>query len=219
MHYNPIGNIVKLMKALTTTSYALLGLLALRPWTTYELAQQMERSLSNFWPRAQSKIYEEPKNLVAHGLATAERERIGRRPRTVYSITEEGRQALRSWLDEPGAPRSMEWEALLKVFFADQGTKEQMLAQIRTIKARAEASHEQGRGFLREYADTGGPFPERLNIIGIMVSLLVGIDDAVLSWARWAEAEVSAWDDVHQPGDREIFRRLLERSERDVAGD
>jgi PadR family transcriptional regulator AphA len=26
---------------LTSTSYAILGLLALRPWTTYELAKQM----------------------------------------------------------------------------------------------------------------------------------------------------------------------------------
>ena len=27
--------------SLTTTSYAILGLLAVKPWTTYELAQQM----------------------------------------------------------------------------------------------------------------------------------------------------------------------------------
>ena len=37
---------------LTSTSYALLGLLAVKPWTTYELAQQMDRTMSRFWPRA-----------------------------------------------------------------------------------------------------------------------------------------------------------------------
>ena len=47
--------------ALTTTSYAILGLLAVKPWTTYELAQQMRRALGQFWPRAESKLYEEPK--------------------------------------------------------------------------------------------------------------------------------------------------------------
>ena len=72
---------------LTTTSYAVLGLLALRPWTTYELAQQMDRALGQFWPPARSKLYEEPKKLVTHGLAIATRESTGRRPRTVYSIT------------------------------------------------------------------------------------------------------------------------------------
>ena len=58
-------------RSLTSTSYAILGLLSLRPWTTYELAQQMQRALGQFWPRAESKLYEEPKKLVEHGLATA----------------------------------------------------------------------------------------------------------------------------------------------------
>ena len=44
---------------LTPTSYAILGLLAIKPWTTYELAQQMGRALSQFWPCAESKLYEE----------------------------------------------------------------------------------------------------------------------------------------------------------------
>ncbi len=55
----------------TTTSYALLGLLGLRDWTTYELARQVQRSLHWFWPRAERKLYDEPKRLVADGLATA----------------------------------------------------------------------------------------------------------------------------------------------------
>src|SRR5262249_58964926 len=91
-------------KPLTTTSYALLGLLRLRPWTTYELAKQVQRGLGWFWPRAERKLYDEPKRLVAAGLAAAAEERTGRRPRTVYSITPAGRRALRAWLAEPSAP-------------------------------------------------------------------------------------------------------------------
>lgn len=63
--------------ALTTTSYAILGLLSVRPWSTYELAQQMDRSLGRIWPRAQSKLYEEPKKLVRLGLAEATKGRSG----------------------------------------------------------------------------------------------------------------------------------------------
>ena len=33
------------MRKLSTTSYVILGLLALRPWTTYEIAHQMRRSI------------------------------------------------------------------------------------------------------------------------------------------------------------------------------
>ena len=56
------------MAALTSTSYAVLALLALQSWTTYQLAKQMERSLGWIWPRAVSRLYEEPKKLVAAGF-------------------------------------------------------------------------------------------------------------------------------------------------------
>ena len=75
----------------TTTSYALLGLLRLRPWTTYELAKQAQRSLNWFWPRAERKLYDEPKHLVDAGLATARAGATGKRPRTAYPITAAGR--------------------------------------------------------------------------------------------------------------------------------
>ena len=88
-------------RPLTSTSYAILGLLSLRPWTTYELAQQMQRALGQFWPRAESKLYEEPKKLVEHGLAKATVEHVGKRPRTVYAITPAGRKALKAWMPEP----------------------------------------------------------------------------------------------------------------------
>src|SRR6188768_4017130 len=102
-----------------TTGYAILGLLALQPWTTYELAQQVRRSLNWFWPRAERKLYDEPKRLVAAGLATATEEFTGRRRRTVYEITDPGRHALADWLAAEAAPPIWESEAMVKVFFAD----------------------------------------------------------------------------------------------------
>ncbi len=108
--------------SLTTTSYAILGLLAARSWSTYELIQQMERSLGHMWPRAASKLYEEPKKLVEHGLARVTRDDVGRRRRNVYAITAEGRRALAAWLEDPGAGPSLEFEQLLKISFADSGT-------------------------------------------------------------------------------------------------
>jgi len=39
---------------LSTTSYAILGLLDLRPWTAYELTKHMRRNLHYFFPRAES---------------------------------------------------------------------------------------------------------------------------------------------------------------------
>src|SRR5215471_13786531 len=120
---------------LTPTSYAILGLLALKPWTTYELAQQMDRALGQFWPRAQSKLYEEPKKLVAHGLARASSEVAGKRPRTVYTITPAGRRALAEWVPTSGAGPVLEFEQLIKVFFAEHGTKAELLATLAGVRA------------------------------------------------------------------------------------
>ena len=40
---------------LTTTSYAILGLLALRSWTAYELAKQMKRTLHEQFGQPQNR--------------------------------------------------------------------------------------------------------------------------------------------------------------------
>jgi DNA-binding PadR family transcriptional regulator len=66
--------------------------------------------------------------FLPYGLATAASESTGKRPRTVYSITADGRKALKRWLDSAPAEPSLEFEALVKVFFADGGS----LAQLRS---------------------------------------------------------------------------------------
>lgn len=204
------------MRPLSTTSYAVLGLLAVRPWTTYELAQQMKRR-SAFWPRAESKLYEEPKKLVAHGYATARRERTGRRPRTVYRITPKGRRALGRWLGEPPAPLQIQFEGLLKTFFAEHGTKEQLLTTLRRIREDQEERLAQGLAVGQEYRATGGgPFPERLHVIALTVRFLLDLSMTVHAWAAWAEREVERWRDVTRPARAADAIAILDRVERDI---
>ena len=196
---------------LTTSSYAILGLLALRPWTTYELAKQMAVSLRNFWPRAESKLYEEPKKLVAHGLAEVRTEHVGRRPRSVYEITGAGRDALGAWLDEPGAMATLEFESLVKVFFAEQGSKAQLVATLERIireQRRRAAVHAE---WARAYAGGRAAFPERLAVLGLVGPLQVAVDDTILRWAEDALATVGGWpDDLRRaapaPG---VFERVV----------
>lgn len=178
---------------LTTTSYAILGLLAIKPWTTYELAQQMDRSLKNFWPRAQSRIYEEPKRLVAEGLAKAASDTVGRRPRTTYSITAKGRRTLERWLTEPGGGPTLEFEALLKVFYAEHGRKQDALVNIDAIRRWADEQNAANIAFARLYRDTQGPFPERLASIILIGRFLTDFADMVNNWANWAASTVAEW--------------------------
>ena len=180
---------------LTTTSYAILGLLAVRPWTTYELAQQMGRALGQFWPRAESKLYEEPKKLVAHGLARASAEQVGRRPRTVYTITPKGRRALAKWVPKPGAGPVLEFEALVKVFFAEHGSKADLLATIERVRDEVAERAAQGVEISRGYLDGEGPFPERLPWIFLAGTFLDEYVEALERWADWAAGVVAEWPD------------------------
>jgi PadR family transcriptional regulator, regulatory protein AphA len=183
------------VKPLTTTSYAILGLLAIKPWTTYELAKQMEVSLRNFWPRAERKLYEEPRKLVAHKLATVQHETVGKRPRSVYRITPAGRRTLRAWLDEPGALASLEFEALIKVFFAEHGSKDQLLANLERIHAGAAARAMLDVQWAQHYLTTGGQFPQRLPVISLVGTLQAQLNHTILTWANWARQIVDAWPD------------------------
>jgi PadR family transcriptional regulator, regulatory protein AphA len=199
---------------LTTTSYVILGHLALRSWSTYELAQQLKRSARHYWPRAESKIYEEPKKLVAHGLASATREYTGRRPRTTYAITDDGRRALRRWLDEPGHPPLVEFEGVLKVLFAEQGTKEQLLSTLRSIREQAEQTRAEHMALAGELAHTGGPFPQRVHVNELVFKFMWEQTETVIRWANWAEQEVARWpDDIARAEGLDAGAAL-----RDVAG-
>jgi PadR family transcriptional regulator, regulatory protein AphA len=183
-------------KQLTPTSFAILGLLSIRPFTSYELAQQMDRTVSWFWPRAASMVYEEPKKLAAAGLATSQLSFTGDRRSTTYQITSAGRNALADWLDTPAAGMRMQFEAMIKVAFADAGDINQLRTAIRDIRSDAEARLTELRDRSTQYASTGGPFPGRLPVVAITGKLLMGQYEAVVRWAQWAEDAIGEWGGV-----------------------
>jgi PadR family transcriptional regulator AphA len=102
---------------LTSTSYAVLGLLdLLGEATPYDLKQALELSIENFWPVPHTTFYEEPSRLAKAGYLSVEQEAGGRR-RKRYALTEDGRRALREWADSPEtAPPQLRDEGMLKIF-------------------------------------------------------------------------------------------------------
>jgi len=203
-------------RELTTTSYAILGLLAIRAWSTYELAQQMRRNLHYFWPRAESNLYAEPKRLVDGGLAEARSEPVGKRRRTVYSITAKGRKALESWLAEPAAASRLESEAMVKLMFAPYGSKEDLLDHLNRFLGDVKTRQDALRAIFREYLDGEDPFPERVHINVLCYRLIWEYTNAAASWATWALASVAGWPDVKAPANRGELMQILEKA---LAGD
>lgn len=198
--------------SLTTTSFAILGLLSTRPWSTYELARQMGRSLGHMWPRAESKLYEEPKKLVAHGLASATTETVGRRTRTVYAITPSGRAALAEWLSTPSAGPVLESEHLLKVFFADAGTTADLRATLRAAHQWAVERSAESTAVGRQYLAGEGPFPERMALQQLTVRFLNDFYALVESWALWADQVIAEWPE--RPADAAVDVALVRENVR-----
>lgn len=205
---------------LTTTSYAVLGLLSIKSWSSYELTQQMDRSLGRMWPRATSKLYEEPKKLVEHGFAKVSDESIGRRPRSVYTITPRGRRALAAWLGEPSAGPVLEYEQLLKVFFAESGSKADLLATLGAAATWAEAQLAESAAVGEAYLAGDGPFPERLPILALSSRFLTDFYALVHQWAEWSAGVVATWPEnpADAPYDESLHRETLARARRLTPG-
>jgi PadR family transcriptional regulator, regulatory protein AphA len=199
-------------RSLTTSSYAILGLLAIQPWATYDLAKLMRRSLHFFWPRAESNLYAEPKRLVELGMAEADEEWNGDRKRTVYSITERGRAALGEWLATETAGQRLESEPHLRVLYANYGTPDDLLATIDRIETDAEATIEHYGRLCEEYARGEGLFPDRIHVNALLATLSIAQARAAADWARWARDAVSEWTTTETPDVDWAVRTMRERA-------
>jgi hypothetical protein len=100
---------------------------------------------------------------------------------------------LQAWLDQPGALASLEFEALIKVFFAENGSKEQLLANLERIYAGATARALLDAQWAQHYLTTGGQFPQRLAVISLVGTLQAQLNHSVMAWAGWARQLVDSW--------------------------
>lgn len=178
---------------LTTSSYAVLGLLAIQPWTGYELTQQATRSLRFAWPKSERLLYSEPKKLVEHGLAATHNESNGKRTRAVYTITDAGRSALSEWTTTSPQPPALEAEALLRLLFAENGSSTDLIAALDTMAFDAAELHEQVTTINVGYLDGEHPFPERTHLSVLFATFQLELFDLIIKWVAFAKTEISAW--------------------------
>lgn len=183
-------------RRLTTTSYALLTQLSLRPWSTYELANQSARYFRYVWPRAESAIYREVKQLAAAGLVEARKEFVGKRPRTVYSITEEGLRELRAWFDVPPTPFAMEFEGMLRLFGAPVADTDQVQRAIEQVRHDVQEMMNFGGAVKREYLDGRGALQEQTYVRALAIDFFVSLMNTVHDWTDRTLAEIERWDDL-----------------------
>lgn len=194
---------------LTTTSCVLLSHLAMKPWSAYELAVQRQRYFRYFWPRAQRALYGELKRLTALGYASAETAHTGRRARTVYSITDRGREALREWLVQPLTPIALEFEALLRIFASPLGSKDQLLRTLAQLRIEVDEMTAFNDGIAQEYIDGRAPFQHEAHVRTLVVDFMTDWMAAIDRWLERTTAEVDGWQDLTPDGKQERARARL----------
>lgn len=108
--------------SLKSSSVPILGLLTWRPMAGYELKQQIQDSLGNFWSESFGQIYPQLRLLNDTKLIEEipDNKPSGKLKNT-YAITQAGRDALKEWISLAPASRPPRDELLLKVFFATEG--------------------------------------------------------------------------------------------------
>ncbi len=111
----------------TAVTPVILGFLASRPRSGYEIKAAVDRSTRFFWAGSYGQIYPELRRLEREGLVEGEDAPNGRRARRVYRLTAAGRDALEAWLVGPIVTVELRDESLLRLFFADELPREQAL--------------------------------------------------------------------------------------------
>jgi DNA-binding PadR family transcriptional regulator len=192
------------------TAHALLGLLAMRTWTAYELTQQMRRALRYAWPRTEANIYNEIRRLVPRGLASSVEEESGGRVRARYQITDEGRVALAEWLRTPPTPVHVQFETLLRLFLADQGSLDELQDTIAETRRQTVEAIAEVLPVVEDYAKENPPFPDRAHLNVLFIAFIADFFQTVLSWCDDAEQEISTWPRAAGVGHTAGTRRMVD---------
>lgn len=117
---------------LSATGRVILGFIAGQPRSGYDIKAMVDKSTRFFWAASYGQIYPELKRLAERGLIEGSDHSQGERPRTVYSITEQGREVLAAWMGSGEQVHELRDEALLKLFFSGQAPLEELIGVLET---------------------------------------------------------------------------------------
>ena len=99
---------------------AILACLTERPMTGYELAKTFDSSIGFFWKANHQQIYRELSRLRDRGhVQGREVVQSGKPNKLVYTLTPEGRAALKHWAARPSVPPSIKDDLLVRLCALD----------------------------------------------------------------------------------------------------
>jgi DNA-binding PadR family transcriptional regulator len=118
---------------LTLFSYMLLGLVGRGGAAPYDLRRMVQHGRIYDWA-GESQYYVEPKRLATLGYLEARKEPGRTRERTVYTLTEKGREALREWSRTPVHFPRLQHEAHIRLLVADLVEERDVRESLATLR-------------------------------------------------------------------------------------
>jgi DNA-binding PadR family transcriptional regulator len=168
---------------------AILACLTERPMTGYELAKTFDSSIGFFWKADHQQIYRELSRLRDRGyIQGREVVQSGKPNKLVYTLTSEGRAALKQWAARPSSPPSIKDDLLVRLYAMDSVDIEPLRAD---LMARLE--HHRDR-FLRYERILNKRFPDGTASAadtGKLLGLRIGLRHERMV-AEWCEEAINA---------------------------
>jgi DNA-binding PadR family transcriptional regulator len=118
---------------LSLFSYEILGLVGRGGASAHDLLQMARRGRILDWA-GESQYYVEPKRLARFGYLDAHKAPGKTRERTVYTLTDEGLQALRDYAETPVTFTPLKSDPLLRMLIADLVGEEVTRKSVATLR-------------------------------------------------------------------------------------
>ena len=165
--------------------YAVLGLLADRPRTGYDLARTFDGSLAHVWPASHSQIYPVLARLADGGLIR--QSASGPRGKRIYEITRAGLEEIRAWLrTEPD--HGSRNPAFLRVFFL------WLMEPDEAIRFLEDEARVHEATLLEFEAGAAGSPSDREGAWAFRLALEWGIryERGIIEWNAWARDQIAS---------------------------
>ncbi|TWB94661.1 PadR family transcriptional regulator [Bradyrhizobium macuxiense] len=171
---------------------AILACLTERPMTGYELAKTFDASIGFFWKADHQQIYRELSRLRDKGhVQGREVVQSGKPNKLVYTLTAEGRAALKHWAARPSVPPSIKDDLLVRLYALDcvdiEPLRNDLMARLEHHRDRYERYE---RLLNKRFPDGTAPPAD----VGKMLSLRLGMrhERIVVEWCEEALDALSA---------------------------
>jgi DNA-binding PadR family transcriptional regulator len=171
---------------------AILACLTERPMTGYELAKSFDASIGFFWKADHQQIYRELSKLRDRGHVQArEVLQSGKPNKLVYTLTDEGKAALRHWAARPSVPASIKDDLLVRLYALDHVDIEPLRTDLMARLEHHRDRHDRYERLLTKRFPQGCAATADL---GKLLSLRLGLrhENMVAEWCEEAIDALSA---------------------------